>query len=112
MDYFIICYWLLTIFENNYRIVITVITIIYRVTGESGMGKTYEVVTEIFNRCSGNQMRDVFFEEAEIDDPDAYVRERFKNCAITLEDAGAPGKARIYEIEECGLRRRISFTEI
>ena len=28
--------------------------------------KEYEVVHEIFNQCSGNQMRDVFIEEAEI----------------------------------------------
>ena len=30
------------------------------------MIKEYEVVHEIFNLCSGNQMRDVFIEEIEI----------------------------------------------
>lgn len=34
----------------------------------------YELVREIQNSCSGNQMRDVFFEEIETDDPEAYVR--------------------------------------
>ena len=34
----------------------------------------YELVREIQNSCSGNQMRDVFFEEIETDDPVAYVR--------------------------------------
>ena len=34
----------------------------------------YEVVREIQNSCSGNQMRDVFFEEIETDDPEAWVR--------------------------------------
>ena len=34
----------------------------------------YEVVREIQNSCSGNQMRDVFFDEIETDDPEAYVR--------------------------------------
>ena len=33
--------------------------------------KEYEVVHEIFNQCSGNQMRDVFIEEAEIADLEA-----------------------------------------
>ena len=27
------------------------------------MKKRYEVIWEIYNKCSGNQMRDVFFEE-------------------------------------------------
>ena len=34
----------------------------------------YELVREIQNSCAGNQMRDVFFEEIETDDPEAYVR--------------------------------------
>lgn len=34
----------------------------------------YELVREIQNSCSGNQMRDVFFDEIETDDPEAYVR--------------------------------------
>ena len=29
----------------------------------------YELVREIQNSCSGNQMRDVFFDEIETDDP-------------------------------------------
>ena len=28
--------------------------------------KEYEIVHEIFNECANNQMRDVFFEEAEV----------------------------------------------
>ncbi len=34
----------------------------------------YELVREIQNSCSGNQMREVFFDEIETDDPEAYVR--------------------------------------
>ena len=33
----------------------------------------YEFIREIFNQCSGNQMRDVFVEEITTDDPDEYV---------------------------------------
>ena len=32
--------------------------------------KEYEVVWEIFNLCSNNQMRDVFIEEIETTDPE------------------------------------------
>ena len=36
----------------------------------------YELVREIQNSCSGNQMRDVFFEEIETDDPEAYLADK------------------------------------
>jgi hypothetical protein len=49
------------------------------------MKKRYEVIWEIFNKCSGNQMRDVFFEEIETDDPDAYILpEGFKGITLRL----------------------------
>ncbi|NLT14786.1 MAG: hypothetical protein GXY05_10645 [Clostridiales bacterium] len=73
--------------------------------------KRYEVIWEIFNKCSGNQMRDVFFEEIETDDPDAYVSERFQGYTITPEK-NHPAGERIYEIEADGLRQRLSLTEI
>ena len=38
----------------------------------------YEVVREIQNLCRNNQMRDVFFDEVETDDPESYVRTMFK----------------------------------
>ena len=38
----------------------------------------YELVYEIKNLCRNNQMRDVFFEEVECDDPEEYLRGRLK----------------------------------
>jgi hypothetical protein len=75
------------------------------------MKKQYEAIWEIFNKCSGNQMRDVFFEEIETEDPDAYIAKRFQGYAITHDVSGASGTL-IYEIEADGLRQRISLTEI
>ncbi len=47
----------------------------------------YEVICEIKNSCENNQMRDVFFEELEIDDPDSWIREKeSKAASITRED--------------------------
>ena len=37
--------------------------------------KEYEVIWEIFNKCPRNQMRDVFVEEVEIADPEAYSKD-------------------------------------
>jgi len=36
--------------------------------------KEYEVIWEIFNKCPRNQMRDVFVDEVEIEDPEEYVK--------------------------------------
>ena len=47
--------------------------------------KSYETVWEIFNLCANNQMRDVFIDEIETDDTDAYVRNKFKDKQITFE---------------------------
>ena len=47
--------------------------------------KEYEIVHEIFNECANNQMRDVFFEEAEVEDPESYVRARHKDKELHLE---------------------------
>ena len=52
--------------------------------------KEYEAVWEIFNQCSNNQMRDVFFNEIETNDPEAYVRGLLgaeKSLEITTEIA-------------------------
>ncbi len=38
--------------------------------------KEYEVIWEIFNKCPRNQMRDVFVEELELEDPEAYIQEK------------------------------------
>ena len=44
----------------------------------------YEMVREIQNMCPNNQMRDIFFEEVETDDPEAYVRQILKGRAVQV----------------------------
>ena len=36
--------------------------------------KSYETIWEIFNKCPRNQMRDVFVEELELENPEEYIR--------------------------------------
>ena len=38
----------------------------------------YELVRQIRNQCPNNQMRDVFFEEVETENPEEYVRRFLK----------------------------------
>ena len=74
--------------------------------------KEYEVVHEIFNQCSNNQMRDVFFDEIETDDTDAYVKNKFKDRQITFEKTVLENGTIVYDINASGMKERLSFTEI
>lgn len=74
--------------------------------------KQYEMVHEIENQCSRNQMRDVFFEEVETDDPVAYVRSLLAGKSVELTvDEVAPGKINVYA-DVSGLTQKFLFTEI
>lgn len=72
----------------------------------------YELVREIQNSCSGNQMRDVFFDEIETDDPEAYVRALLKDEVdeLTVERLNDES----FTIFACshGLRQKFLFTLI
>jgi len=72
----------------------------------------FELVTEIFNSCSNNQMRDVAISEIETDDPEKYVRELLKgNSELHMEvTEGGPGVT-IIDVDADGLRERFSFSE-
>ena len=74
--------------------------------------KEYEAVWEIFNSCANNQMRDVFFEELELEDPEQYIREKFKDKALKYEKTVQEDGTIIFDIDTSGIRQRYSFTEI
>ena len=76
--------------------------------------REYEVVHEIFNLCSGNQMRDVYIEEVEIPDDgfEDYIKSRHKEKDITLEREDLPNGSIIYIVMTAGMKQRYSFTKI
>ena len=73
----------------------------------------YEVVREIENSCSRNQMRDVFFDEIETDDPLEAVRSLLKDetdPVLTLEKHDDES---LTVFAECsGITQRFLFTRI
>ena len=70
----------------------------------------YEIVREIPNLCRNNQMRDVFFLEAETDDPAAWVRSFVKDdCAELTVDHRADGSVTIYAVTD-GMAQKFIFT--
>ena len=74
--------------------------------------KEYELVQEIQNLCPNNQMRDIFFDEVETDDPEGYVRSLLKGKEVTLTtDLGANGAVTVYASCD-GLTQKFIFTPI
>ena len=72
----------------------------------------YELVREIQNSCSGNQMRDVFFDEIETDDPEAYVRALLGGELDELSVERADGGNLTIHVSSHGLRQKFLFTLI
>ena len=72
----------------------------------------YELVHEIKNLCRNNQMRDIFFEELECDDPERYVRDRLKGKTVELTtEKGTGGQVTIHAVVD-GLIQKFVFTPI
>lgn len=70
----------------------------------------YELVHEIKNLCRNNQMRDIFFEDVECDDPVAWLKQRLagKQLELTLEE-GTGGCVTIHALVD-GMMEKYVFT--
>ena len=72
----------------------------------------YELVREIPNLCRNNQMRDIFFDEIETDNPVEYVRNFLKDSQAELSvDEKADGTVTVYAVAD-GLTQKFTFTKI
>jgi len=72
----------------------------------------YEMVREIQNMCPNNQMRDIFFEEVETDDPVAYVREMLESSAVVV-DVQHGGNGAVTVFADCsGMIQKFVFTPV
>ncbi len=74
----------------------------------------YEVIREIFNQCSGNQMRDVFVDEVDLDEDeiDRYMDQYRIGKEIEEEREITESGDIIYNIVSDGLRQRVGFTRV
>ena len=70
----------------------------------------WEVVREIENECARNQMRDVFFAELELADPDVWIRQQ-EPKADSIEREDIPGGIR-YRVWNAGICSEYNLTEI
>ena len=74
--------------------------------------KEYEVIWEIFNKCPRNQMRDVFVEEVEIEDPEEYIKKIFQGKEVSYDKTVLNDGTIIFDIVTSQIKQRCSFTEI
>ena len=74
--------------------------------------KEYEAVWEIFNQCSNNQMRDVFFEELSLEDPEEYLKKKFEGKDVSWEKTVLEDGTIVFDIQTSGIKQRYTFTEI
>lgn len=72
----------------------------------------YEMVREIKNACPNNQMRDIFFEEVETDDPESYVRMYLKGKAAEVtSEQSKDGAVTVYATCD-GMIQKFVFTPV
>ena len=72
----------------------------------------YELVREIQNLCPNNQMRDIFFEEVETEDPAGYVRSLLRGKEVSLSAQERPdGGITVYASCD-GLTQKFVFTPV
>ena len=72
----------------------------------------YELVREIQNLCRNNQMRDIFFEEVQTDDPESYVRQMLKGDKVELvTERRGDGSMTVFASCD-GLTQKFIFTPI
>lgn len=57
-------------------------------------------------------MRDVFVEELELEDPEEYIRNKFKGKEVSYEKTVLEDGTIIFDIMTSQIKQRCSFTEI
>ena len=70
----------------------------------------YELIREIYNKCSGNQMRDVFISNPDTDDPEEFVRDMLKGKEVRIEREDLPDGTVIIDAVVAGLEQRFTFS--
>ncbi len=70
----------------------------------------YELVREIPNLCRNNQMRDVFFEEVQTEDPVEYVRQVLNASQLELTvERSEDGSVTVFAVAD-GMFQKFHFT--
>lgn len=74
--------------------------------------KEYEAIREIINQCPMNHSRDHLIEEISCEDPEEYIREKFRGKEFTYDKTVMKDGSIVFEIMTAGIHQRYTFTEI
>jgi predicted RNA-binding protein len=74
--------------------------------------RRYERIREIFNQCSGNQMRDVDIQEIECGDVDAEIQEFLVGDEVSCDKFIKNDKVTVFDICTDGVNQRVTYTLI
>jgi hypothetical protein len=72
----------------------------------------YEFIREIFNSCSGNQMRDVDIKEIETDSIEEIAKTYIESEKSEVEIIEDGKGTTIYNITNAGLPERLTFSKL
>lgn len=73
--------------------------------------KEYEAIREIINQCPLNHSRDQIFEEIVCEDPEEYIKEKFKDRDFTYDKVVRPDGSIVFDIYTAGIHQRYTFSE-
>ena len=77
---------------------------------EKRQPRKYEMIREIYNKCSGNQMRDVFVSDEETDDPEEFVLGMLEGKDVTTSKEELSDGTVIIDADVAGLKQRFTFS--
>ena len=77
---------------------------------EKRQPRKYEMIREIYTKCSGNQMRDVYVSDEETDDPEEFVLGMLEGKDVTTSKEELSDGTVIIDADVAGLKQRFTFS--
>ena len=74
--------------------------------------KEYEIVAKFFNACAGSSRPQTFFEEAELENPDEYVRVKHSKDFDKFSREITPTGQIVYRYDNGSVMYAYEFTEL
>lgn len=74
--------------------------------------KEYEIVAKIYNACAGSGRPQTFFEEAELENPDDYVRSKHSKEFARFTKETLPTGQLLYRFDNGSVAYSYEFTEL
>lgn len=74
--------------------------------------KEYEIVAKIYNACAGSGRPQTFFEEAELESPDDYVRSKHGKEFARFTKETLPTGQLLYRFDNGSVAYSYEFTQL